>query len=154
MDRKHLATAVMTTARIILGAVFVFASLDKIQNPEGFAQAMMNYKIISSHVWVTLAATIIPWTELVAGFSLIFNIYRRGSAFIILCLLILFIVAVTQGIVRGLDISCGCFTQDPTADKIGSWKLIEDIALVLLSLLSMGRGEPATKSPLSAGIDY
>jgi hypothetical protein len=108
---------------------------------------------VTSFFWITLAATIIPWIELVAGFCLIFDIYRRGSAFIILSLLIVFILAVTQGIVRGLDISCGCFTQDPGADRIGTWKLLEDIGLVLLALISMGKGILPQDNPLIAGMD-
>jgi hypothetical protein len=37
-------------------------------------------------------------------------------------------------LVRGLDISCGCFTQDPAAGKIGWTKVLENTELLALSV--------------------
>jgi hypothetical protein len=128
MKRNFLFDLVSFSARITLGGLFVFASIDKISSPDAFTQSILNYKIISNPFVGGIIALILPWTELVAGCALILNVYRRGSAFII---------AITQGTIRNLDISCGCFTQDPGATKIGVAKLLEDLFLLLLAICTI-----------------
>jgi uncharacterized membrane protein YphA (DoxX/SURF4 family) len=79
-------------------------------------------------------ATILPWIELLCGFALLFGVFIRGSALLVSVMLIAFTLAVVSGILRGLDISCGCFTQDPAADKIGWMKVLQNSTLIVLSL--------------------
>jgi uncharacterized membrane protein YphA (DoxX/SURF4 family) len=121
------------TARFVVGAVFIFASIEKIQNPDAFSQSILNYRIIDSSVGVTLAAMVLPWIELVAGFCLVLGVYTKGSSSILLVLLVVFILAIAQGLIRGLDISCGCFTQDPAGTRIGVVRLVEDVLLAALA---------------------
>jgi uncharacterized membrane protein YphA (DoxX/SURF4 family) len=144
MSARRPIALFLFAARAIVGAVFIFASIGKIQDPDGFSQAILGYRIISSPLFVTLVATLLPWTELVAGFCLILDIYRRGSACLILALLIIFIFAIVQGMTRNLDISCGCFTLDPAASKIGIPRLLEDIGLAILASITLTH--PASQS--------
>src|SRR5262249_13954908 len=56
---KYLTVA----ARLFLGGVFIFASIDKIAAPEPFAIAVEAYKIIPFPL-INLFALIVPWLEL------------------------------------------------------------------------------------------
>lgn len=119
--------------RVFLGLLFVVSSLEKIVDPAAFAHSIGNYKLLPPWLPMTVA-TILPWLELFCGFSLLFGIFIRGSALLLSAMLIVFTFAVTSGILRGLDISCGCFTQDPTAGRIGWMKVLENSTLIVLSL--------------------
>ena len=61
-------------ARFILGAVFIYASLDKIADPVAFSTNIDNYHI-SPLAINNLAALILPWVELIIGLSLITGVF-------------------------------------------------------------------------------
>ena len=66
-------------ARLVVGAVFVYASLDKIAHPELFARSVMDYRVLPLSLVIPMAI-LLPWTELLAGALLILGWMRRGSA--------------------------------------------------------------------------
>jgi hypothetical protein len=45
-----------------------------------------------------------------------------------------FTVLIASALLRGLDISCGCFSQDPNVSKIGFQKIAENCGLIVLSV--------------------
>jgi hypothetical protein len=49
-------------------------------------------------------------------------------------MLVGFTILVASALMRGLDISCGCFTQDPNVRKIGYQKILENCGLIVLSV--------------------
>ncbi len=120
--------------RLLLGLTFVFASVDKISDPAAFAGAVANYKLIAEP-WTMLVATVLPWIELLCGLGVLLGVYVRGSSVLLFFLLSFFTLAVLTGIIRGLDISCGCFTLDPEIHKIGWLKVLENIGLILSSVI-------------------
>ena len=142
MIQKIIANDYLILAlRLLLGLTFVVASVDKIAEPGMFAKAIENYKLISGPV-AMLVATLLPWIELLSGLGMLSGIYRQGSAFVLFTLLAVFTVAVITGVIRGLDISCGCFTLDPEVNRIGLWKILENIGLMVASIVvffSQGR---------------
>jgi uncharacterized membrane protein YphA (DoxX/SURF4 family) len=113
--------------------MFVVVSLEKIVEPAAFAQSIANYNILSFPVSLVLA-TIVPWLELVCGLCILFGLFLRGSSLLLSILLGIFTLAVLSALLRGLDIACGCFTQDPTVGKIGWIKIIQNLALLALAL--------------------
>ena len=121
------------TARVFLGAVFVIASIDKIADPAAFAQSISNYKIIAG-ASATVLATIVPWMELLAGLGMMMGILLRGSTLLAGTLLTIFTGCVISALLRHLDISCGCFTQDPGAATIGWYKVLENAVLIAVSV--------------------
>jgi uncharacterized membrane protein YphA (DoxX/SURF4 family) len=80
-------------------------------------------------------ATILPSLELLCGLSLILGLYPRTSALLITLMLIGFTILIISALLRGLDISCGCFTQDPNASKIGYIKILENAGMIMLGVL-------------------
>ena len=95
--------------RIILGGVFIYASLDKIRHPELFAEAVYNYQL-SPEAAVNLVALCLPWLELLSGGLLVLGVWVRGSTLILSGLMIVFMGALGINLARGLDVYCGCFT--------------------------------------------
>ena len=133
-ERISLQEMFVVLLRIIVGCVFIFASIDKISDPQAFAASINNYRIISGSV-ALLVATILPWVELLSGLGVLLGVFARGSAFLTLTMLVAFTALVLSAMFRGLDISCGCFTQDPAAGKIGWMKIGENAILVLMNVL-------------------
>lgn len=119
--------------RIFLGGLFVVAGLDKIMDSQAFENSVLQYKVIGPTL-AMCTATILPSLELLCGLSLIIGLYPRGCTLLITIMLIGFTVLVASALLRGLDISCGCFTQDPNPSKIGCQKILENCGLIVLSV--------------------
>ena len=100
--------------RIILGIVFIYASYEKILNPEGFSDNIHNFHITPAAV-ENLAALIIPWLELIVGLFLIFGVFLEGATSITIGLYIFFIIILSQAVFRGIDVHCGCFKTEADA---------------------------------------
>ena len=131
LSNKYLQIAL----RLIIGGIFVYASIDKISNPGDFAKAVKNYDMLPLNL-VNFMAIVIPMVELVAGLMLIFGIYVKGSAASISILLVVFLIALVQALIRGLDINCGCFSLDTTSTKSDIViRIVEDIFLLIGSLV-------------------
>lgn len=128
--------SVMLSARLLLGAVFVFASIDKIADPNAFAISISYYRLVGEPLTL-LIATILPWVELLAGLFLLFGIMIRGSSLLIVLMLVIFTAGVISGIARDLDIACGCFSRDPYVDRIGWKKVMENVGLMILALIAL-----------------
>jgi len=101
----------MIVSRLILGAVFIYASIDKIIDPASFSNAIDNYHI-SPYALNNIAALVIPFIELLIGLCLVFGVYLSGSSLISIGLLLFFIFIILQALARGINIDCGCFDLD------------------------------------------
>lgn len=123
---------VIAAVRIFLGCIFIFASIDKIADPSAFATSIANYKLIGQSAGLAVA-TILPWIELLSGVCLVFGILQRGANLLVLLMMIGFTAGVLSGIARGLDISCGCFSQDPLVGRLGWSKVLENAGLTALT---------------------
>ena len=133
MNKKLIEHYIELLSRIILAAVFLFAGIEKVSDPVLFAEAIAHYNILPEYL-VLIVATILPWLELMCAWTLLSGVWLRGGMLIVSFLMFVFTLAVASALLRHLDISCGCFTLDPTAAKIGWMKLTENISLMLLSI--------------------
>ena len=119
--------------RLIIGGIFIYASLDKIAYPEQFAKIVYNYKILP-HSLINIFAIILPWIELLCGIFVIIGIFVESSSAILSMFLVVFIIALSVNFLRGLDINCGCFSTDPKGKEEGAILLIRDFILVAIGL--------------------
>jgi len=117
--------------RLLLGGAFVFAATLKIFDPASFANDIAHYRLVP-HLWINFIAITLPWVELTAGLALIFGFWRRASALVLLALTVVFLIAISQAIARGLDIRCGCFGTIG-AGQIGWRNLAIDGALMAMA---------------------
>lgn len=125
--------------RMIVGAVFIYASLDKIMHPEAFAKSIYNYKVLPAGL-INLTALFLPWLELLTGAALVLGTKVKGASLIISALLVVFLVAVTSTLIRGISIDCGCFTSSSAGRKTGWGLLVQDVVLLLLCMHLYYRG--------------
>jgi hypothetical protein len=63
---------------------------------------------------------------------LIFGVWPLPSLYWTGLMLLSFMIGLTQAYVRGLNISCGCFSISAEADKISLLTLLRDWSMVLL----------------------
>jgi uncharacterized membrane protein YphA (DoxX/SURF4 family) len=100
--------------RIILGALFVFAGATKAYDPGAFAVEIQRYQVVP---WIlgALTSVYLPWLEMLAGALLLLKRFERGALLVITVLLLVFTLALTSAMLRGLRIDCGCFGKAFTA---------------------------------------
>jgi putative oxidoreductase len=127
--------------RLLLGVVFVYAAVDKIAHPADFAQNIYNYRMLP-HSVINFMALTLPWLEMICGTLIIVGVFIRGSAFLIGFMLLIFILAISFALIRGLDISCGCFSQ-VGGHKVALDLLVRDILMFVGALLVMFFAGPA-----------
>ena len=117
--------------RLILGCVFVYASFDKIGHPAEFARIVYNYHFLPTSA-INLFAVILPWIELMCGMALILGLFVESASLLIGFLLGIFIVALSSAVIRGLDISCGCFSTASSSEKVVWDTIIRDLIMLML----------------------
>jgi hypothetical protein len=116
--------------RTIVSGLFIVAGLLKLRDAELTIISVYQYQLMSWESAGVLAATL-PWIEIAGGVGIWLPKLRLGGATLCLGLTVLFIAALGSAVVRGLDVSCGCFgTSDMhvTAMK----RLGEDMVLLVL----------------------
>lgn len=119
--------------RLLLAAVFLVAAVPKILAPHEFALAVFRYQLVP-YPLVNLMGIYLPWLEFVAGLAILTPRFREAAAAILLGLLAIFTTAITINLVRGIDVSCGCFTVDPDAGPLNWWEVVRDVALMAAAL--------------------
>jgi len=119
--------------RVVLGALFIYSSMDKIANMPDFAKVILNYKILPVQL-VNLLGIFLPWLEFVIGLCLVIGKFERASLIIYTAMLVVFMIALSQALIRGLDISCGCFSVEPSSTSEVWLRIIEDIVMLFFSV--------------------
>jgi putative oxidoreductase len=126
-------TPVRRGAQIILGLLFLLASLAKIVDVSSLASQVHNFRLLpfgSEH----LVAMTLPWIEFVAGLALVLNIRPRAGAWVAGVLLAGFTAGIVLAMARGLNFECGCFgTADGT--RVGWIKLGENLGMLALAVV-------------------
>ncbi len=121
--------------RLVLGAVFVYASWDKIQHPAAFAKQVYNYQMLPVMA-SNLFAIALPWMELLAGVALIIGVFKGESSLLLSVLLVLFIGAISVNLYRGVNLDCGCFsTAEGEGRSIGMHTVTQDVGLLAAGLV-------------------
>ena len=127
-------------ARWLLGGLFIYMGFSKALEPEAFLKLVRQYGIVSSPFLLNSIAATLPWFEVFCGLLLCAGIAVRGTALVLVGLLVPFTIAVWR---RALAIStakalafcavkfdCGC----GTGEVLICHKLVENSFLILLAL--------------------
>ena len=126
-------------SRVILGAIFIYASLEKIADPISFSSTIDNYHISPIQV-NNIAALIIPWIELIIGLCLITGVFLDGASLISIGLMAFFIFIISQAYARGISLNCGCFKSVSDSSMLDLrkemlWRIFEDIIFLGLAFI-------------------
>lgn len=122
---------IVIACRLALAVIFLYAAVEKIIDPREFAVAIYNYDLLPD-IAVNMLAVILPMLEIFLAVSLISGIYVRGASLTASFLFLAFAIALSASLLRGLDISCGCFGK--SSENINWLYLIRDLSLFLMSI--------------------
>lgn len=117
--------------RLVMGIVFIYASMTKIPYPAEFAKNVEAYRLFP-YWFINAIAIFLPWIELLCGLFLIIGLVTRAAAAVLTVLLAVFTVALAVNVIRGAPISCGCF--DSVGSQIGWYDVVRDLILMLFTL--------------------
>lgn len=130
MKNTTIKSTIAIIIRLILGFLFIYASLDKIIYPSKFAEVIYNYRLLPVEL-VNICAILVPWIEVFIGVMLLIGIWVDASAFMLSGITFVFTFLIISAIFRGLNIECGCFSLDAEGSLV-SWKrVIEDIFILI-----------------------
>src|SRR4030042_6377363 len=94
--------------RMILGIIWITASISKILDMSGFVDTVVAYDLIPQTL-AEIYGWLVPWVELYLGCSLILGVLPRVSAAISILLTASFAIASTYALEKFPDSTCGCF---------------------------------------------
>jgi uncharacterized membrane protein YphA (DoxX/SURF4 family) len=145
--------AVYWLVSIALGAVFLYASLDKIAHPLDFARIVYRYRLAGPTaalgvVPANTLAVVLPWVEAITGALLITGLWRREAAAVAGGLLAAFLIAVGYVLYQGIDVAhCGCFSVGGEGRGAG-WALIASDLGLLAAAAYVMRVRPGGAAPV------
>lgn len=99
---------ILLLVRLSVGGVFVYAGIIKVQHPINFADSITTFQIIPTQL-VNIIALALPPFEIIIGLMLILGWKVRLAAFSIFILTVIFAIVISQALIRGLEVDCGCF---------------------------------------------
>ena len=129
-----------TVLRLGLGALFLYSAWGKILDPGAFQTAVDNYRMLPAGVTAIFAATM-SMAELLVGAMFIFSKWTREAAFATAVMLVMFIIALAQAQIRGLDISCGCFSEEEKEPHAVLFALVRDVLLAVPTVWLLVKGK-------------
>ena len=138
--KNDLKNMLVLICRIFLGFLFIYASLEKILQPEEFAKQVGYYKALPFGL-ENLLAIVLPWTELIVGICLLAGLLVDGATLLSIIMNLVFILAISQAMLRGIDITCGCFKVSADSEKLGLHTIIRDIIFLIMSFVVLNRQE-------------
>ncbi len=115
--------------RLGLAAIFLYAGVPKVLNAQVFLMETRAYQMLPNSILPSFVV-ILAMIEVLAGALLLLGVWIRPSANVILGMLIMFVVAISVAMLRGLDIECGCFSGG--GQKIGFQLLVRDAIMIAM----------------------
>lgn len=104
-----MSQSLPVVSRCVLGAVFIAAGVSKIVHPAVFFGDLLSYRVPLPELFLRMVAVWLPWLEVAAGLGLLLDFWAETVRPVVAVLCLVFVVMLTQAVVRGLDLNCGCF---------------------------------------------
>ena len=136
--------AVTWALQLALAALLGVAGALKLADPAAFAGEIANYRLLPS--LAPYLAVTLPTVEIAIALALLVPAasWRRAAALAAFALLAVFTVAVTQVVVRGLNVSCGCFGGNSGPVTLAT--VARDLALLAAAAALLALGRPSERS--------
>ncbi|HSU91350.1 MAG TPA: MauE/DoxX family redox-associated membrane protein, partial [Sporolactobacillaceae bacterium] len=130
----------MLAMSLALAAIFAYAGIDKISEPQQFADNIAGFAILPAAL-INLLALTLPIFEIACALLLLLPLTRRVASLAVALICVMFFTALASALLRGLTLDCGCFgVGAPSRSKM--WlELGLDVALFTgaLSVYSRSR---------------
>ena len=145
--RRNALDLATVLARWLLGVLFLYMGLNKALHPVEFLKLVRQYELVQEPLLLNSMAAALPWFEVFCAVLLLAGVAVRGSALMLLLMLVPFTLVVLQRALAmqavlaisscAVKFDCGCGTGEVLICR----KLVENGLLLLLSgWLLMGRG--------------
>ena len=133
--RRHLPLVV----RLVLGGLFLYAGIQKALDLADATRVIHGYAVVPDLLVhpVALGLTLL---EIMVGALLLLGLSTRFAAGVAVFLSGVFLFALIQAKVRGLDISCGCFGGDGTGQGVSWLDLARTPLILAASIYLLVRG--------------
>jgi uncharacterized membrane protein YphA (DoxX/SURF4 family) len=119
--------------RLFVGFIFIYASYDKIVNPQDFAPFVAQYEI--APLWtVNWGSAIFAWTEFTISILLIIGLQIRPASFLASLMLLFFTGLMIYAGITGAGFDCGCFPGD-AGHPAGYDAALRDVMFLIPALL-------------------
>ncbi|MGD0206937.1 MAG: DoxX family protein [Verrucomicrobiota bacterium] len=126
-------------ARWLLGAVFLYLGLNKALHPVEFLKLVRQYDLVQSSLLLNSIAAALPWFEIFCGLLLLAGVAVRGTAVMLIVMLVPFTVLVfrralaIQSVLAipfcAVKFDCGCGTGEVFICR----KLVENFLFIVFS---------------------
>ena len=126
-------------ARWLLGAVFLYMGLNKALHPVEFLKMVRQYDLVQSSLLLNSIAAALPWFEIFCGLLLLAGVAVRGTAVMLIVMLVPFTVVVFRRAVAlqsalsipfcAVKFDCGCGTGEVFICR----KLVENFLFIVFS---------------------
>jgi len=147
--KQKFLEAVTVVARWAMGLLFIYMGLNKALDPVSFLKLAHQYELVQTPLLLNMVAATLPWFEVFCGVLLVLGIAVRGSALIMIVMLVPFTAMVLKRALEiqaekhlpfcGVRFNCGCGAGEVWICR----KLLENFLLIVFSgLLVWGRGRP------------
>jgi uncharacterized membrane protein YphA (DoxX/SURF4 family) len=124
---------VVALVRLACGGLFIYSSLDKLDNAALFSKFVENYHVLPMAL-VPLAAVVIPWLEFFTGLCLVAGFRWRGAALIFFILVTVYVLALSWNLLNGVEMNCGCFSME-SQEKLSIWTVLRDVIFLAMGFL-------------------
>ena len=127
-------------ARWLLGAVFLYMGMNKALHPVEFLKLVRQYDLVQSSLLLNSIAGALPWFEIFCGLLLLAGMAVRGTAVMLIVMLVPFTVLVFRRALAiqsarhipfcAVKFDCGCGTGEVFICR----KLLENFLFILFSV--------------------
>ena len=121
----------LLASRLLLGSIFIAASIGKLQHPGEFTTLVASYNILPYSL-AMIYGYLVPWVELIIGSLLILGLLTRFASALSIPLIISFLIASSSKLLSGAGGGCGCFGDVMPLTLIQSLNL--DALMLLLTI--------------------
>jgi uncharacterized membrane protein YphA (DoxX/SURF4 family) len=138
--KREVADLLAVLARWVLGAVFIYVGLNKALYPAEFLKLVRQYDLVQNSPLLNSIAATVPWVEIFCGLLLLAGIAVRGTALMLILMLVPFTVVVFRRALAiqaaqhiafcAVKFDCGCGTGEVFICR----KLPENILLILFAV--------------------
>jgi uncharacterized membrane protein YphA (DoxX/SURF4 family) len=135
-SRFVLRKALAVVLRVVVGGSFIYAGWVKVGDPAGFADSVASFAMLPNALISSFTLSL-PIYEIGAGASILSGWPRRVGSLAILCVSVVFTIALAQAIGRNLDVNCGCFGV--SASTTNPWVDLSRNFLTVLACLFLYR---------------
>lgn len=120
----------ITTARWLIGLIFLLSSITKLRDPKGFTMAVYNFRVMPAPL-ADLYAALIPYVEMVTGALLLVGLFTQMAAAAAFLTLLSFTLAIGWNLARGHHPDCHCF-GNLFSEELSSMLVIRNTALMAI----------------------